>query len=438
MPDGDGGDLQQYQSMRNKQLLTGLLALMALAATAQMPKTFITPKSAAAAGFDAKRLARIDSLIPVAIKAGLLPNAVTFIAHNGQIVHHKAYGYRNIEEQIPLQKNDIFRMASQTKAITSVALMTLFEEGKFLLDDPIERYIPEFAHPQVLETFNEADTTYTTRDAKRPITIRHLLTHTSGIHYGILGGGQGSMMYAKEHIPAVNSLENITCEEVVKRIAKMPLMFDPGDKYQYGMNTDVIGYLIEVLSGKKLDVFITERVLRPLGMNDTYFYLPQSEANRLVTLYSSTPKGMVVNSNPSYQTYPVNGAKTFLSGGAGLCGPIEDYARFCQMMLNHGTFNGAKILSRKTVDMMTTNHIGTLAINGKGNKFGLGFEIINHPGATGTPVSQDAYRWGGMYYTDYVIDPAENLILLFYTNVQPYRGPGIHETFRNLVYQALE
>ena len=387
---------------------------------------------------DADRLARIDTFMNEMVSSGIVPNIATFVAKDGKIVHYKTYGYRDLESRDVLEKDDIFRIASQTKAITSVALMTLYEEGKFLLDDPVSKYIPEFKDTPVLVDFNESDTTYTTRPAKKQITIRHLLTHTSGIHYGILGGGIGGMMYAKENIPAVNSLDDITIEKVVKKIAKMPLMFDPGEKFMYGMNLDVIGYLIEVLSGERFDDFMRERVLEPLGMNDSYFYLPDGMKDRLVTLYSSSSEGLKYNTNESYQNYPVAGAQTFLSGGAGLCGPIEDYGKFCQMLLNKGEFNHHRILSRKTIELMTMNQIGHLAINSQGNKFGLGFELFEEGGAAKGLGTIGSYKWGGMYYTDYLIDPKENIIMLVYTNVQPYWGPNIHEIFRNLVYQSLE
>lgn len=404
------------------------------------PQKFVNNVSVDKTGFSGERLIYIDSMINKYVAEGILPNAVTFVACNGTVVHHKAYGWRNMEKKIPLEKSDIFRIASQTKAITSVALMTLYEKGKFVLDDPISKYIPEFKNPQVLipDSFNEKDTTYTTRPAQKEITIRHLLTHTSGICYGILGGGVGNKIFAKEKIPAVNSLDNITIEQAVKKIARMPLMNDPGAAFLYGMNTDVIAYLIEVLSGKPFDIYMRETVLDPLGMNDTYFYLPSDKAKRLVTLYSSAKDGLVFHQNKSYQYYPVEGAKTFLSGGAGLCGPVEDYAKFCQMMLNGGTFNNKRILGRKTVELMTMNQIGDLFIWGNVNKFGLGFELTTEKGAAEHLKSQGSYKWGGMYYTDYLIDPKENLILLFYTNVQPYQGPKVHELFHNLVYQALK
>ena len=397
---------------------------------------FRTTENPERAGFYKDRLALIDTVLTDYVNKGIVPNAVTFVSRKGVVVHHKAYGWKNIEENTPLSKYEIFRIASQTKAITSVALMTLFEEGKFLLDDPVSKYMPEFENMSVLESFNEKDTSYTTRPSIGKITIRHLLTHTSGIHYGVLGSGPANMMYAKAGIPAVNSLDSLTIKEVARRIARMPLMFDPGEKYLYGMNTDICAYLIEVLSGKSFDIFLKERIFDPLGMKDTYFYLPDDKAGRLVILYSPSPEGLVKHENNSYQNFPVRGAKTLFLGGAGLCGTIEDYARFCQMMVNGGIFNGNRIISRKTVDLMTMNQIGEKSIGG-GMKFGLGFGLNGEAGAAIHLASEMAYRWGGMYFTDYVIDPEEELIILFYSNIQPYRGPDIRKILQNLVYQAL-
>jgi CubicO group peptidase (beta-lactamase class C family) len=315
--------------------------------------------------------------------------------------------------------------------------MMLYEEGRFLLDDPLHLYLPEFTSMNVLTSFNDADTSFTSRPAKRAVTIRHLLTHTSGIHYGILRSGMENMMFAKAGIPAVNSLDPISVREVARRISEMPLLSDPGEEYLYGMNTDVIGALIEVLTGQSLDVFLHQRIFEPLGMNNTYFYLPEEKVGRLVELYSSGDGGLIIHPNEVYRTYPYAGAKMFFSGGAGLLGTIEDYARFCQMMLNNGTFNGKRILSRKTVDLMTTNQIGELVL-GRGTKFGLGFELRGTYGKTNHLGSFGSYSWGGMYYTAYIIDPDEDLIILFYTNVQPFRGRNYQELFQNMVYQALE
>lgn len=384
-------------------------------------------------GFDAKRLARIDSFLSNYVKEGVMPNAVAFIARHGKVVYNKAFGYRNIENKTLLKNDDIFRIASQTKAITSVALMTLFEENEFLLDDPVSKFIPEFKNPLVIVSINEKDSTATTKPASREITIRDLLSHKSGIPYG-------NILYAKQNIPSINSLGNESIGTVVKRIAKLPLEHNPGEKFTYGLNTDVLGYLIEVISGMPLNEFLKKRIFDPLEMKDTYFYLPKSKVERLVTLYSkdSLTGPLYYSKSVDNQTYPYAGAQKYFSGGAGLVGTIEDYARFCQMLLNGGTFNGNKILGRKTIDLMTCNQIGDEEVWGTKNKFGLGFEIVTTAGVAKIPGSLGSFRWGGAYSTDYTIDPKEDLILLIYTNVLPFANPDINTRFRIMVYQALE
>jgi len=372
------------------------------------------------------------------VQSGQLPQAITFVAKNGQVVHYKAYGWRNMKNKISLQKNDIFRMASQTKAITSVALLILMEERKVLLDDPVKKYIPEFAHPQVLLTFNSSDSSYTSRPAKRDITIRNLLTHTTGISYG---NNETRKIYDKAGVPTspMMSKDNITLGEAVKRLAQCPLEHDPGDKFTYGMSVDVLGYLIEVVSGMSIDEYFRTKIFEPLGMTDTYFYIPDNKKDRLVTLYSKNapnePISVNMKENGLYQTLPYSGAKTFFSTGAGLNGTIEDYAKFCQMILNGGEFNGVRLLSRKTVEMMNKNEVGDFrGVNG----YGLAYEVIRS-GSGKSIISDGAVSWGGWFNTDYVIDPAENMILLFYTNTEPMNTEkDIKAVFRNLVYQALK
>lgn len=383
-------------------------------------------------GFSSERLATLDSLLNNYIVTGAMPNAVTFIYRHGKVVQHKAYGFKNIERKDRLKKDDIFRIASQTKALTSVGLMMLFEKGKFLLDDAVSMYIPEFKNPQVLMSSNEKDSTYTARPAKSDITIRQLLTHTAGISYG-------NWMYSRAKIPGINSVAAITIGEAVKLLAKLPLNHDPGEKFTYGLNTDVLGYLIEILSGMPLDKYFATQLFEPLGMTDSYFYLPKNKANRLVTLYTkdSLNTALYVSRDVANQTYPIGGAQQYFSGGAGVVGTIEDYAKFCTMLLNKGNFNGKQIVGRKTVELMTTNQIGDLEVWDTGNKFGLGFEIFTEKGVSKIPGSVGAFKWGGAYSTDYIIDPTEDLIMLIYTNVLPFANPDVNKRFRIMVYQAL-
>lgn len=399
-----------------------------------VPETFIYSQKVPET-FDANRLARLDSALQKLVDNGTIPHAVTFVAHHGKVIHNKAFGWRNVEAKIPCQKDDYFRMASQTKAITAVAVMTLFEEGKILLDDPIKKYIPEFENPQVLLSFNEKDSTYTTRPASKDITIRNLLTHTSGISYG--NGSPLLKIFTKKGIPPLNTLENKTLGEVVRTLAACPLEHDPGAKFTYGMSLDVLGYLIEVVSGKQVDQYFKERIFEPLGMNNTFFYLPKGKENRMVTLYQKDKNtALIPNPDKLYQTYPYSGAQTMFSTGAGLSGTIEDYAKFCQMILNGGEFNGKRILGRKTVELMCRNQVKDL----RGEiGFGLAFDDFRSEYSHESIASEGSLRWGGMFGTDYIIDPKEELILLFYINLQPNNtGNDFKVLFHNLVYQALK
>jgi CubicO group peptidase (beta-lactamase class C family) len=415
--------------MKNIQLIKFILIFVCGALSAQSNFRTVKPEKA---GFSTERLARIDTVINQYIQQGKVPNMVTFIARHGKVVHHKAYGWKNIENKEPVQLNSIYRNASQTKALTSVGLMKLYEKGLFLLDDPISKYIPEFKNPHVLVSINEKDSSFSSRPAKTEITIRHLLSHTSGIPYG-------NKVFTKARIPGVNSLEPITIGEVVHKIAKLPLDHDPGEKFTYGLNTDVLGYLIEVLSGMPLDKYFQQELFEPLGMVDSYFYLPKDKENRLVTLYAqdSINSPLYRSPNIANQTYPYSGSKTYFSGGAGIVGTIDDYARFCTMLLNKGKLNGKQFLSPKTIELMTRNQIGENEVWQSGNKFGLGFELFTDKGLAKLPGSIGAFKWGGMYCTDYIIDPKEDLILLIYTNASPFASGDINSKFRVLVYQAL-
>lgn len=384
-------------------------------------------------GFSSDRLARLDTFIQQAVDRGDLPNAVTFIARRGKVIHNKAYGFRDIEKKIPLKTSDIFRIASQSKAVTTVALMTLYEEGKFGLDEPVSHYIQAFKNPRVIESFNPADSSYVARPAKSEISIRQLLNHTAGYPYD-------HPVYMKAGIPMLNSTDNITIEEVVNKLAALPLVHDPGEAFTYGLHTDIVGRLIEVISGKPLDVFIRERIFEPLGMKDSYFYLPDDKKDRLVTLYEkpTMESKLVVSAHSTNQDFPVSGNKRYFSGGAGLVGTIEDYGRFCLMLLNGGEFNGHRILGKKTIEMMTTNQIGDLNVWESGNKFGLGFEITTEKGVAMIPGSVGSFKWGGIYSTDYLIDPKEDMVCLVYTNILPNAFWQFTQLYRPLVYQAIE
>lgn len=415
-------------------VLSFFFSLLSAAAFAQ---TSLQTASPASAKISASRLQRIDHLIQENVDKKNISGAIGLIARDGKIVYNKAFGYSDIDAKTAMRSSDIFRIASQTKAITSLAVMMLFEEGKFLLDDPISKYIPAFARPVVLDKFNAADSTYTTVPAKREITIRDLLTHTSGIDYAVIGSADMRAIYAKNGLsPGFGSNEILLRDEMLK-LAKSPLVHQPGAKFTYGLNTDVLGYLVEVVSGVTLDKFFADRIFKPLGMNDTYFYLPASKHSRLVPVYTFDSQKQLVRYG-RYGTitadYPKSSG-TYFSGGAGLSSTIKDYAIFLQMLLNGGDYNGQRLLSRRTVDLMTMNQIGNLSL--RGDKFGLGFQLTSKESMAKLGVTEGSFAWGGYFGTTYWVDPVEKIVGLIFIQQSPLRS-DIHDKFKALVYQSLD
>lgn len=414
-----------------KSLSLVVLTLMSIGIFAQKPQQFITGGTPEKIGFSAERLNKIDDLIARKIAEKRIPGAVVFVARKGQVVMDKAFGMNDIEAKRALKNNDIFRIMSMSKALTSTAVMMLYEEGRFTLDDPISKYIPAFKNAQILDTVY-ADTTYKAHPAKREITIRHLLTHTAGITYD-------HPLHAKAKIPYFFSVKPEKLSETIPRLAALPKLHEPGEKFTYGLNTDVLGYFVEVISGMSFDQFLKKRIFEPLGMNDTGFYVDEAKKDRLVRVYEEIGKEPGISPRPKseWTEYPISGAKTYFSGGAGLTSTAQDYAKFCQMMLNGGSFNNKKILSRKTIELMTMNQINDLEVWDRKNKFGLGFEIYTEKGHAKLPSSEGAFEWGGMYYTHYTIDPKEDLLMVIFFQVFPTKGWGIEKQVQQLIYQAI-
>jgi CubicO group peptidase (beta-lactamase class C family) len=382
-------------------------------------------------GFSSERLTRIDSVVNDYINRDCFPGAVVFIARHGKIVYYKSFGMRDPETQDWMKKDDIFRIASMTKALASVATMMLYEEGYFLLDDPISKFIPEFKNPQVLVKLNP-DLTYVARSASKEITIRHLLTHTSGIGYPFIDSDV-SALYKKNNIPDGFLITNTVLKDAIPALGRMPLLHDPGEKFTYGLNCDVLGYLVEVITGKTFNEFLREELFGPLGMEDACFYLTDEKAGRLVPVYANTDKGLKRSNEEGYE-YPVKGPKSYFSGGAGVSCTILDYARFMQMMINGGSYNGHQILGRKTIDLMTMNQVGDLYGEGA---FGLGFGLVTEATEHQILSSGGNYSWGGYFSTTFWMDPEEDLIGLFFTQMAPMAYGDIHDKFQVLTYQAL-
>lgn len=390
--------------------------------------------------FSASRLQKAEKVIQSWVDQQWINGGVGLILRNGNVEFLKSFGYANIDRKIPMKTDHIFRIASQTKAITSLAVMMLYEDGRFLLDEPISRYIPAFKNPVVLDKYNEKDTTFTTVAAKREISIRDLLTHTSGIGYAQIGSSMANAIYSKNGVVGGIGVKGIKLADNIHKLASLPLFHQPGEKYLYGLNTDVLGYLVEVVSGMSLDEFFQKRIFKPLGMNDTYFYLPKEKQSRLVTIYSqkkgvqSEMDTLYTINGTFYRDYPNLNFDMF-SGGGGLSSTITDYAIFLQMMLNEGEYKGVRLLSRNGVRMMTQNQIGN--INNGADKFGLGFGIVTEASSGKLPTNTGTYSWGGMFSTTYWVDPKEKIVGLFFTNIYPAEHGDVHDRFKVLMYQAI-
>ncbi|HAQ19253.1 MAG TPA: serine hydrolase [Prolixibacteraceae bacterium] len=431
--------------MKKQNLLLVILIVCfstVIAQTKSLKKSSVLTEAAPeSVGISAERLARIDQMCAEAVKNGDLPGIVSLITRNGKIVHWKAYGMANNQEGKALKRDDIFRIASQTKAITSTAVMMLWEEGKFQLDDPISKYIPEFKNTKVLKTFSYADTSWIGEPAKSEITIRHLLTHTSGIGYGVIDGDERMrMIYHKAGIIDAFTTKNVTIGENIKKLAKMPLHHNPGEKFTYSEGLDVLGYFIEVVSGMPFDVFLKTHIFDPLGMNDTRFYQPEEKAGRLVAVQQKTEGKWTKYPVTFYDTdYPVKGAKTFFAGGAGLSSTAKDYAAFLQMYLNAGEYNGIRLLSRTTIEAIMGNQIGNIWGEDPEKVHGLAFSVVTRKGEEkGGISSAGTFEWGGYFNTQYFADPKEKVIGILMKQTQ---GPVNDETgwkFRQLVGQTID
>ena len=392
-------------------------------------------------GISAERLARIETMCAEAVAKGEIPGIVALVARQGKIVFYKAFGKADNQSGRNLKRDDIFRIASQSKAITSTAVMMLWEEGKFKLDDPISKYIPEFKNSQVIKTFQYKDTSFTTTPASGEITIRQLLSHTSGLGYGIIDGDERmKMIYQKAGVTDLFTTERITIAESVKKLARLPLHHNPGEKFTYSEGLDVMGYLIEVVSGMPFDQYLRKHIFDPLGMNDTWFYLPTDKASRLVSVQQKNERGEWSRYPVTFYDpdYPIKGAKSFFSGGAGLSSTAKDYATFLQMYLNGGELNGVRILSRTTVQIILSNQIRNIW-GDTGKYFGLAFSVVNQKGQEmGDLGSAGTFEWGGYFNTSYFADPKEKIIGILMKQTQGNVNDNTNWKFRQLAGQTLD
>ena len=414
----------------------------------QMAAPILEAGTPAEAGIAADRLQRVDELINKYIEREWLAGGVFTIARRGKLIYHKAFGNKDLLKN-PYAKDDIFRIASMTKALTSVSILQLYEKGMVGLDDPIHFYLPAFQEMTVLENFNHEDSTYTVVPANQPITIRHLLTHTSGITYGTFNPGPIQIIYEKLGLNAIGlSHAQLSTAEAIDKIAGAPLIFQPGEQYMYGLNMDVLGRIIEVVSGKSLAVYFREHILDPVGMYDTHFYLPKEKHDRLVPLYSQDDDhewfirddGLGIDG----LDYPKAAQRSHFAGGGGLSGTALDYAKFIQVLCQGGDHDDVHLLSRKTLEVMTSDQLILQNRAGKGISqrpgitYGLGFRLLTHQASGWSTKSPGTYEWGGVFNTKYFIDPREELTFVGMTQVLPFKRQEFWDRLYTVIYAAID
>ncbi|MEO7412671.1 MAG: serine hydrolase domain-containing protein [Opitutaceae bacterium] len=429
-------------------LVGALFASCVGASAASTPQQFRHDVAPEKIGANPEVIAQIDALLQSYVDEQKVSSAVGFVAKGGNVVYNRAFGWRDVENKAPATVDDYYVLMSQTKAITTVAFMTLVEQGKVAIDDPVSKYFPEI--PDTVVTKVNPDGTYETRPVKSPMTFVHLMSHTSGLSAGLAaqlrGGGRGRGGPPPTAVPGAAPAsgpgqrtggagnERYLRDSMVA-LAKLPLGFDPGTQYSYHISTNMLAYMIERISGKSLRDYVKETVLKPLGMNDTDWYYAPDALPRFVKAYRVANGKLEPTRN--YYDSTISEVQTYAEGALGLNGPIGDYAKFCQMMLNKGEFNGHRILKPETIEQMTTINrlLPETSAEQKGMQFGLGFEI--HKTKKPTPaVSDSAFAWGGMLGTQYIIDPTQDMVVLYYQNTQG-SGPT-HARFYQQAYRLFE
>ncbi len=410
------------------------LLLLTLAATAAMAELGLPTAKPKAVGMSEERLARIAPAMQRYIDDGLVPGVITAVMRQGKLVHLEVQGDMDVENGKAMQADTVFRIASMSKPITSVALMMLWEEGRFQLRDPVARFLPEFADVQVSTSRDASGATGELVALERPIEIRDMLTHTAGLANNYIGN--------VEHYRAVmEARPEDDLESYIKRLATLPLNYQPGSAWEYSAATDVVGRLVEVISGMPLDAFLRERIFKPLDMPDTHFYVDASYADRLAAQYKPREgdNRIELQDPAGAASRWITGPQKLFRGAGGLVSTVQDYLRFQQMMLNEGSLGGAQLLAPSTVRLIADNHTGELPLwlPGPGMGFGLGYGVVLDRGAAATPLSEGAYYWGGAYCTLSWVDPAEELVAVLMTQVRPYTHINIRQDFQVLTYQAI-
>ena len=415
-------------SARMKTLILALTLLVAVSVRAQLPTA--SPK---AAGFDPARLEVMHQTVKRFVDEGRHAGIITLVARNGKIVDFQTCGYRDLEKQLPMERDTICRVYSMSKIITCVGALILFEEGRFNLDDPVAKYLPELKDMKVWAGGTEDAPKL--EPLKRPIAIKHLLTHTSGLIYDFAGDDELTKLWRRADLWSGPGLTNF-----IAKLSKLPLKHQPGDAYTYGVNMDVLGALIERVSGERFGAFLEERIFRPLGMKDTGFDVPEAKMYRLAKTYKHGPDGRLVEDKPILETWPEAG-RGIEAGGSGIFSTVGDFARFAQMLCNGGTLDGKRILGSKTIELMTANHMVTLPNNQAASRqkgFGFGVEVTTDLGQLSVPSSIGQFGWYGAATTYCQIDPKEKIVAIAFAQHFPFNEHNFFAAFQTAYYQALK
>jgi CubicO group peptidase (beta-lactamase class C family) len=417
--------------------------------TAAVPQQFNYKVDLKAVGTSREKIAGIDSLLQSFVDKKKVSSVAAFVAKGGHVVYKKAFGWKDVENQVPATVDDYYILFSQTKAVVTVAFMTLVEKGLVAVDDPVSKFFPQI--PDKVITVVHDDGRYETRPVASPMTFTHLMSHSSGLNAGLVGKIRRADMQRADSAMRVTGSSSTTVpggqrsggrgtakylEEEMLALVKYPLGFDPGTEWSYHISTNMLGYMIERISGKSLRQYVKETVLEPLGMKDTDWYYEKTALSRFVKAYDAVDGKLEPASN-MYSEATVSTEQTYCEGAIGLNGPIEDYAKFCQMLLNRGVFNGRRILKPETIDLMTkVNRLPEVNSGGKGFRFGLGFELYNENKKKVPEASNTAFAWGGMFGTSFVIDPANDMFSLFYLNMP--KREELHPLFLSKAYQLFK
>lgn len=420
-----------------KKIVACLLLLLVIYSTV-FAQTINVHPSSPNPSVDYERLKRIDNVVNSYIEKNWVKGVVTIVVKDNQVVQYKGYGVIDDATKKAMPADALFRIASQTKAIVSAGIMTLYEEGKFMLDEPIADFIPEFKSPVVLDKFNSTDSTYTTVPAKRDITFRDLLTHTSGLDYADIGSPNMAAIYHKAGLLAGLGVVDANLVDKMKVLAKLPLGSQPGEKWTYSLGIDVLGALIEIISGEDLETYLSKKIFKPLGMKDTYFNVPAEKGSRLAAVYTEDEQHNIIPWAKTFRgidpAYPL-AKKHYFSGGAGLTSTAFDYAIFLQMMLNGGKYNGVQVLAPRTVELMT--HAQPDVPFGD-DGFGLGFSITGEKTAARNARNVGSFSWGGYFGTTYWADPRAKMVCLIMTQQTPNSHGDLSAKLEQVIYQALK